>query len=107
MNLTLLATERALHEVRLVAGEELLLSLERPASSSYSAIELMSHDGLAAIYFRWGQRSIEPRSRLADVFPAVVGTVQIPVPGYGASGNPTMLLHLVSDGSPLVSLIRR
>lgn len=111
MNLELLPNLRALHEVQLVADEELIVTVHRPTNSSYSALELFSLDGGGLLYWRWSTKPLLPKNSMADVFPAAIGSIQLSVPGYGTGPQQSVptppVLRIVSAGAPLIALIRR
>jgi len=108
VNLELATDRRAVHEIQMVAGEELVLTIPRHLTSSYSAVELFSLDGGGILYWRWSpDRRASVRNPMCDVFPAAIGSIMLPVPGYGNTGQVPAVLRVISEGAPLLSVIRR
>lgn len=108
MDLELRTDRRAIHEIQMVAHEELVLTIPRHLTSSYSAVELFSLDGGGILYFRWDLvRHATIRNPMCDVFPAAIGSIMLPVPGYGNTGQVPAMLRVISEGTPLLSIIRR
>ena len=95
---------RAVHELRLAAGEEHVIAFTRIGWAANANVEIVSHDGAARVYYTLDGTEAEIRGGNAYVVPAAICAPVQRAPGRRAVTEGRIVVRMISEGSPLVSV---